>query len=202
MNGYKVNEIFYSIQGEGYYTGTPAVFVRFSGCNHACPFCDTDFSRYTEMTAEEIHKEVVYNSTRANLVVFTGGEPLIQLNDELYMYFYYTHTKFKTPKKEIAIETNGSFLNNSRLDWILSHSWVTCSPKTDDDIREAVKSPYINEVKVVYQGQDLKPYQDIKADWYYLQPCSCENTDEVIRKVKENPLWRLSLQTQKLLNIR
>ena len=73
----RINEIFYSLQGEGRHTGTPAVFVRFAGCNLKCSFCDTDHSRYVEMTEEEIVKEV--RQFPARFVVITGGEPTANL---------------------------------------------------------------------------------------------------------------------------
>ena len=78
----KVNEIFYSIQGEGANSGTPLIFVRFSGCNLACKFCDTDFRKYVEMSEEDIVAKVgQYADCKA--VIFTGGEPLLQLNEKL-----------------------------------------------------------------------------------------------------------------------
>ena len=81
MSAMKINEIFYSIRGEGYHTGTPAVFVRFSGCNLRCPFCDTDFHDYKEMTEDEIVAEVC--KYPATLCVITGGEPSLQLTETL-----------------------------------------------------------------------------------------------------------------------
>ena len=78
---YKINEIFYSLQGEGYYAGTPAVFLRFSGCNRACEFCDTDFKAFTEMTAAEIAEACA--AFPARHLVVTGGEPLLQLDSAL-----------------------------------------------------------------------------------------------------------------------
>ena len=84
---YRVNEIFYTLQGEGCHSGIPAVFVRFSGCNLRCPWCDTEFSDYTEMTAEEIVAEALslYDipNERRRMVVLTGGEPSLQVDDAL-----------------------------------------------------------------------------------------------------------------------
>lgn len=199
MKRYKVNEIFYSIQGEGCRTGTPAVFVRFSGCNHQCPFCDTQHKAFAEMTAEEIAEEVNRVGDQAGLIVLTGGEPLLQIDRELIEVLRKSHIP-----AIISIETNGSLLNQPGIKRLLTFGGVniTCSPKTPEDIVEAQIFPYICELKVVYQGQDLEPYEAITALGYYLQPCSCQNTDETIRKVMENPKWRLSLQTQKILNLR
>lgn len=78
---YRINEIFYSLQGEGYFTGTAAVFLRMSGCNRTCSFCDTDHSSYRLLTAEEIVSEVSAFATRH--IVITGGEPLLQLDTQL-----------------------------------------------------------------------------------------------------------------------
>ena len=81
---YKVNEIFYSLQGEGFHTGKAAVFVRLSGCNLRCPFCDTDFSSFTLMTAAQIAERVFAYSTDADtLIVLTGGEPSLQADAAL-----------------------------------------------------------------------------------------------------------------------
>lgn len=180
---YKVNEIFYSLQGEGANTGTPAVFVRFAGCNLRCPFCDTDFSAFTEMTAEEIVAAV--EEYPSNFVVLTGGEPSLQVDDALISALHNADCV-------CAIETNGTHDLPQDIDW------VTCSPKEGSKLvlREA------DEVKVVFTGQDVEKYTDeIEAESYYLQPCSCQNTEDVIAYCLAHPHWSLSLQTHKLLNI-
>ena len=74
----RINEIFYSLQGEGHFTGRPAIFIRLAGCNLRCPFCDTDFTSYTEMAVADILKAIA--SYPARFVVLTGGEPSLQLN--------------------------------------------------------------------------------------------------------------------------
>ena len=178
----KINEIFYSIQGEGYRTGTPAVFVRFSGCNLKCPFCDTQHSSGREMSDEEIIKEVCFYPTR--FVVLTGGEPGLQVDQEFI-------NKLHQAGKFVQIETNGTVPLPIGIDWI------TCSPKEGSKV--FVVNPH--EIKVVYTGQDLSTYEAMTAAVYYLQPCSCQNTEEVINYVKEHPKWKLSLQTQKILNM-
>lgn len=108
----KINEIFYSIQGEGYRTGTPAVFVRFSGCNLKCPFCDTQHSSGREMSDEEIIKEVCFYPTR--FVVLTGGEPGLQVDREFI-------NKLHQAGKFVQIEQTGQFPFLSALIGLLAH---------------------------------------------------------------------------------
>lgn len=191
MNGieccdaYRVNEIFYSLQGEGFYTGTAAVFLRFSGCNRRCSFCDTDHSEAHEMSLADIIQTVT--SYPARHIVVTGGEPSLQLDDKLVDAFH-------AAGFYIQVETNGSLPLPEAVDW------VTCSPKTPPlDIER------IDELKLVLDG-DIDP--DAVADalpmatHYFLQPCSCINTGQVVEYILKHPLWRLSLQTHKLIDIR
>jgi len=179
---YKVNEIFYSLQGEGYYTGTPAVFLRFSGCNRSCGFCDTDHHGGTLMTADEIVASV--SAYPARHLVITGGEPLLQLDSELLR-------AIKAARFYVQIETNGSLPVPPEVDW------VTCSPK---DAPWAVDR--IDELKIVYQGQDVEQTASLlPATHHFLQPCSGLNTAETIAYILAHPRWRLSLQTHKLIDI-
>lgn len=186
---YKVNDIFYTIQGEGFFTGTPAVFVRFSGCNLHCDFCDTDFKASLEMTAEDIVTTVMqYHSKH---VVLTGGEPSLQTDAELVSALH-------GEGFFIQIETNGTNLLVPGIDW------VTMSPKTTSP-----KLKECDELKVVYQRQPLEPYLAIKTKHYYLQPCSCgdvaKDRDITLATVDaclEHPRWRLSLQTQNYIGIK
>lgn len=114
----RVNEIFYSLQGEGHFTGTPAIFVRLSGCNLNCDFCDTDHVSSSDMPEEEIVKRV--NDFPAAHVVITGGEPTLQLTASLV-------DKLHDAGKFVQIETNGTrLLDPSLADKI---DWITCSPK-------------------------------------------------------------------------
>lgn len=191
----KINEIFYSIQGEGFHTGTPAVFVRFSGCNLKCPFCDTNHQDGEEYSIEEIIDKI--QSYACKFIVITGGEPSLQLTeafvDKLHQLGYY-----------IAVETNGT-KDLPKVDWI------TCSPKGDwvKQGSEVVKRHY-NEVKVVNDGSnDVNQWLSISADHYFLQPCDTGNKEknlaiihDTIAKCLANPLWRISLQTHKILNVR
>ena len=179
----KINEIFYSLQGEGFHTGMPAVFVRFSGCNLKCDFCDTVHEQGVMMSDEEILKAV--GAFPAELVILTGGEPSLWIDEILV-------ERLHEAGKYVCIETNGTRRLPEQLDWI------TCSPKEG----APVVLERMDEVKVVYVGQDLSPYADMKARYHFLQPCSCQNTKEVVDYVLAHPLWRLSLQTHKLIDIR
>lgn len=179
---YRINEIFYSLQSEGYFTGTPAVFIRFSGCNRACPFCDTDHSAYTTMTTDEIMAEV--RRFNSHHIVVTGGEPLLQLSTPLLL-------ALKADGYFIAVETNGSLPVPPMVDW------VTCSPK-----EEPWNIDRVDELKIVYQGQDVEAIAErFNAPHLFLQPCSGLNTAETIDYIMAHPHWRLSLQTHKILNI-
>ena len=116
----RVNNIFYSLQGEGRNTGRAAVFIRFAGCNLRCPFCDTEFESYREMSNEEIMAEVEAFSPQTSfikpLIVLTGGEPTLQV-DEAFVDFLHQHGY------EVAMESNGTRPAPQNLDWL------TVSPK-------------------------------------------------------------------------
>ena len=195
---YPINEIFYSLQGEGYHTGTPSVFVRLSGCNLACDFCDTQHQQGTLMTAAQIVEEVnAYPLAR--LVVLTGGEPSLYV-DEALIHALKSHTG-----KIITIETNGTRPLPDDIDW------VTLSPK--DAFAGGNAHPCIltrcDELKVVYMGQDLAQYNHIVATHRFLQPCFTPdasqrqiNLQQCVEAVLGHPGWRLSLQTHRVLGIR
>ena len=194
---YRINEIFYSLQGEGFHTGTPAVFVRFSGCNLHCAFCDTQHQTGENMSLEEIANEIEKHPI-APLVVLTGGEPSLFI-DEAFVAVL----KQKTGKR-IAIETNGTRPLPSNLDW------VTFSPKTafEGGELEPCVLTSCDELKVVYLGQDLAQYDKIQAKNRFLQPCFSEDETQRIANMKacveavmQNLNWRLSLQTHRILNI-
>lgn len=178
----KINEIFYSLQGEGFHTGIPAVFVRFSGCNLSCAFCDTAHEEGVMMSDEQIAEAVA--SYPARMVVLTGGEPSLWIDESLL-------SLLRQAGKYICIETNGTHPLPAGIDW------VTCSPKEN----APVVLTKIDEIKVVYIGQDVSKYMAIPARYHFLQPCSCQNTQEVIEYILQHPTWRLSLQTHKLIDI-
>ena len=207
---YSVKEIYLTIQGEGFHTGKHAVFCRFSGCNlwtglekdrkkAICNFCDTDFvgtdgingSKYpnAELLANEIDK-VWDKDINEKFVVFTGGEPLLQLDKPLVDLLH--KKKFK-----VAIETNGTILPPENIDWIC------VSPKQGADFN----LKYGNELKLVYPQKGLEPknFKHLDFDHFFLQPMDGKDLQRnILQSVSyciENPLWRLSLQTHKIMGI-
>ena len=196
---WKVNEIFYSLQGEGYNTGTASVFIRLSGCNLRCDFCDTRHEQGTMMSLPEIVEQVM-QYPQAPLIVLTGGEPSLWIDED------FVNGLKKMTGKRIAIETNGTHPLPRGIDW------VTLSPKTG--IGDSGDAPVVltrcDELKVVYLGQDLAQYNDnIEATHRYLQPCWTDdpekrqlNLQATVQAVLDNPSWRLSLQTHRLLGIK
>lgn len=192
----RINEIFYSLQGEGYFTGTPSVFIRLSGCNLQCPFCDTDHLPHTDMTEADIAAQAArYPATH---VVITGGEPSLQLTESLIEALH-------KEGKFVAVETNGTRPLPQNVDWI------TLSPK-DAFVPAANACPVLDhadEIKLVYTGQPLPSYPGITVKHRFLQPCDtgCEaQNKELIRQAVDfclkHPEWRISLQTHKILDIR
>ena len=194
---WKVNEIFYSLQGEGFNTGTASVFIRLSGCNLHCAFCDTRHEEGTMMSLPAIVERVM-QYPNAPLIVLTGGEPSLWIDED-----FVNGLKTMTGKR-IAIETNGTHPLPHGIDW------VTLSPKTG--IAGNGDAPVVltrcDELKVVYLGQDLGQYDAIQATHRYLQPCwvddeqQCRrNMQATVQAVLDNPQWRLSLQTHRILGI-
>lgn len=204
----KINEIFYSLQGEGHHTGYPSVFIRFAGCNMRCPFCDTDHREGIMMSDEEIVRAV--NLYRADWVVLTGGEPTLQIDEEFVRLLQ------RATGKRVAIETNGTRPVPENLDW------VTVSPKAEIVACEnGQKAPeamsenmerLADEIKVVDVGQDLEQYFSSpwrKADTLmYLQPCFVPDEEEfkanrlkTVKRILADPRWTLSLQVHRYLEI-
>ena len=208
---YSIKEMFYTLQGEGAQAGRPAVFCRFSGCNlwtgrerdrasAVCQFCDTDFvgtdgeggakfaSAEALAAAIDALWPAAYPATK--YVVFTGGEPLLQLDAPVIAAMH-------AAGFEIAIETNGTLAVPPGVDWIC------VSPKMGSTL--VVERG--NEIKVVIPqtGQDLARYEQLQFDHYYVQamdgPLADYNTRLAIETCKRNPRWKLSLQTHKLLQI-
>lgn len=194
----RVNEIFHSLQGEGRFSGCPAVFVRFSGCNLQCPFCDTHHTVGREMTEEDIVAEVKRH--KARIVVFTGGEPAMQLTRSLVGKLHRLH-------KRVHVETNGTLPLPPNVDW------VTLSPKDLFLGTSAKPRPQaVDEVKVLFDGEHSPSRYSAayyKHAHHYLQPLDTGDpsrnraiTEAAVEYVKEHPEWALSLQIHKILNIR
>lgn len=196
----RINDIFYSLQGEGHNTGRAAVFVRFAGCNLRCSFCDTEFDTYREMNDEEILEAI--SQYPARFVVLTGGEPTLQV-DEAFVELLHQHGY------EVAMESNGTRPAPQNLDWL------TVSPKEVKGKREDVRGKRLaDELKVVFDETTapesyLFPFTSSLFPLLYLQPCdtgdAARNEAIVARCVeyiKEHPWWRLSLQTHKLVGFK
>lgn len=209
---YSVKEIFYTLQGEGANAGRPAVFCRFSGCNlwsgreedrerATCKFCDTEFvgvdgtggGRY--LTAGDLTNEIVklwpQRDSKERFVVLTGGEPLLQVDNNLINALH-------NEGFYIAVESNGTIEAPQGIDWLC------VSPKAD--------APWIQrqgqELKVVWPqpGLDLDELESGKFTHHFLQPLDSAlqtaNTHTCIQLCMERPKWRLSIQTHKMMGIR
>ena len=197
MQTYPIVEIFHSTQGEGFHVGIPHVFIRFGNCNLRCDWCDTDFLKFDEMGLDEIIEEVLsYDCKR---VIFTGGEPAMQDLQTIGL-------RLKEHDFVLSIETNGTIPVDSVIDWIC------VSPKDQLYPNVSIKQVTGDELKVVYCGQDLEMYDELKKGFihHFLQPCYMENESvedngtnfkTVEGIVKSNPGWRLSLQTHKWMGV-
>ena len=207
---YSVKEIYYTLQGEGYHTGRPAVFIRFSGCNlwtghekdrsgAICNWCDTDFVGTNginggKFSAEEI-TNIINSLWKGNVqtepyVICTGGEPLLQVDESLIKAIHKSGF-------EIGLETNGTMIPPDGIDWIC------VSPKANADL--VLKNG--NELKVVYPqcGMNPRMHEKLKFDHFYIQPMDGIDQKNNIKKsekfVLDHPKWKLSLQTHKILGI-
>ena len=195
---YPIVEIFHSIQGEGYHTGRPSVFIRFGGCNLRCSWCDTDFDTSQKMPMQEIVSVVAGFDCKH--VIYTGGEPALQplgpLSESLRAKGYH-----------LSIETNGTIA--LKENWA---DWICVSPKQQVEKNAAVRQTTGDELKVVYVGQPLGMYDELVSgfDHLFLQPCYDETRtveqngrmfSSTCEVVKNEPHWRLSLQTHKWMGI-
>lgn len=202
---YLVNEIFYSIQGEGLWTGRPAVFCRFSRCNlwtgreqdrprAVCRFCDTDFTAATPYTLTELVRTIedLWPVGAANpMVVLTGGEPTLQADKHLILHL--RHLGFY-----VAMETNGTRPVHPGL------NWVCVSPKVGAQFVQQRG----DELKVVYPqpGLDLAELARLPFKHFWLSPMDgpnlAANTTAALEYVLAHPQWRLNIQTHKVVGAR
>ena len=193
---YRLVEIFESLQGEGRNTGRPCVFVRFAGCNLACPWCDTDVGERFSMTLEELLAEIA--SYKAKTVVLTGGEPtLVEGAPELI-------AALKAAGYFIAVETNATV----DAPWLQFVDYVACSPKAE--FPDKIELKKANEVRVVASGESAVEFcrrvKDlIEADDYYVSPC--DHGGEIDFATAKSVLakldgWSLSVQLHKILGFR
>lgn len=212
--GYRIKEAFYSLQGEGFHTGRPAIFCRFSHCNlwtgkesdrasAVCKFCDTDFigedgqngGKFDSADALVKHLLTLWpqNTATHPFVVLTGGEPLLQLDQQLIEALH--QYQF-----EIAVETNGTLKAPDGIDWIC------VSPKANAPIIQDSG----NELKLVYPQKERHPskVENLNFEHFYLQPMgdsdptiTQQNTQACVDYCLKHPLWKLSLQTHKILHI-
>ena len=196
---FRVNDIFYSLQGEGANVGRAAVFIRFAGCNLRCSFCDTEFESFRDMTADEIMQAIAPFESR--FVVLTGGEPTIQV-DEAFVDLLHAHGY------EVAMESNGTLPAPRNLDWL------TVSPKRPIKKGWGSEAKRPDEIKIVFtSAEDIETIcssielTSIGAT-LYLQPCDTGDAEQnrrivasCVDYIKRHPEWRLSLQTHKLIGI-
>lgn len=224
---YAVREVFYTVQGEGFHAGTPAVFIRFAGCNMwsgrdehrqrdakrnaaECPrWCDTDFAEGEELTASRITAEAMHAAFKAGvpeasdvpLIVLTGGEPLLQVDDELLRAL-----RVGLPSALIAVETNGTVEPRAAVDWI------TVSPKQAPSRLKLLEG---DELKVVFPAYDPLAYSKYSEGFEFLYVSAEAATSSVgqsvivqdnLKRAAEfvmaNPAWSLTLQAHKIVGVR
>ena len=199
---YKINEIFYSIQGEGFFVGTPSIFIRFSGCNLDCSFCDTDHWDGKDLSIQEIKEKILELWPQIGPfkphIVFTGGEPFMNdlspLISQLYPLGFF-----------LTAESNGTFPIPEGIDWL------TISPKRPAETFQKQRTHALKFVVTPdFSAEDMMRIEKLYSEPFssypilYLQPES-SNPDmqaKTISLLKEHPRWKLSLQIQKLIGFR
>lgn len=187
-------EIFYSVQGEGTWTGTPAVFVRLAGCNLNCRFCDTDFSVKAFASIAEVVARVREAGGECPMVVLTGGEPLAQAESSALI------DALRADGRRVHIESNGTIPVDLPAD-----VWLTVSPK---ERLHATMAARANEVKLIVDGR-------VPDEWLaafgtrplpmFLQPEGNKprNIELALEAAKAEPArYRLGLQTHKFIGVR
>jgi 7-carboxy-7-deazaguanine synthase len=202
---YIINDIFYTIQGEGYWSGRAAVFCRFSRCNlwtgreedrasAVCQFCDTDFTKGERIELDDLASLIFQNwpwASHKPMVVFTGGEPLLQLDEDLIQ-------KVKDYGFYVAVETNGTMPVPAGVDW------VCVSPKA----KTKIVVDRADELKLVFPQPGLMPDELVgyNATHKWLSPMDGSHYEahlkQAIEQVKFDPVWRLNIQTHKFIGVK
>ncbi|OOR98480.1 radical SAM protein [Haemophilus paracuniculus] len=198
---YRIVEIFETLQGEGYNTGMPSIFIRFGKCNLACPWCDTNYNQFETKTLNEIM--AVVRGFSARNIIITGGEPTIQPNIEILLDVLKSEGYF------IAVETNGLKPVPKQIDYIAT------SPKRlyqKNYLKHHLD--FAHEVRIVVDGDVLDFCEQIentiKADRYYLSPCEQDGVMNMLDTITQlgklnqrsnKPHWQLSIQTHKIAGI-
>ena len=196
---YKVNEIFYSYQAEGFWAGKPAIFIRFAECNLRCDFCDTEFLTGIDMSVAEIMANI--RDYKTNFVVLTGGEPLMNDTTELV-------EALKAEDFYIAVETNGMYLPKHDL-----FDWITLSPKNDK-----LKLKKCNELKVLLGIDEIPETYGIESEHKFISPKNPTHDKAIgshsadffssniaqycYRYILKHPEWRLTFQTHKAIGVK
>jgi len=204
MKGFLVNEVFESIQGEGGMSGVATGFVRFSGCNLNCPWCDTEHETGEKMSLEELTRRI-FQTVGLGLphFVLTGGEPMIQLNNLDGPEFLSSMLQqFPT----VGIETNGTIGPSAAIKEMMNRSdlLLTITPKAGHPIHGAfAQTECAKEIKIIYPQDGLDPleFRGWPAQDFYIQPCS-ENFQPAVDFVLAHPKWRLSIQVQKVIGVK
>lgn len=194
---YKINEIFESIQGEGYYSGEPVIFIRLAGCSMGCEWCDTKYCQevHYSLTTEQVMSYIEKHFVKKRIVI-TGGEPfeqdLEQLVQTLAHYGY-----------NISIETNGAHEIPTQVS---QASWITVSPKksvlsTSLRAADEIKLVISNEEDISRAKQLISYYS---PKYFYLQPESGKEaaTNLCVKTCLEDPRFKLSAQLHKLINVK
>lgn len=197
---YIVNEIFYSLQGEGHRAGSANVFLRLAGCNLQCSRdgeagfdCDTEFTSGREMDAAAIALACRELGAGCGWVIVTGGEPSLQLDAALV-------GALRSAEFKVAIETNGT------RELAVDVDWVSCSPKTAE---HTLKIQHVDELRYVRRAEMAVPKPRLQASHLFISPAAQpdgrfdpRDLAWCIDLVKQNPGWRLSVQQHKTWGVR
>lgn len=203
MSEFRIVEIFESLQGEGYNTGMPAIFVRFAGCNLNCTWCDTNFRQFTRFSLDELMTKI--QEYKSNNIIITGGEPTMVKNLSLLL------RPLKAKGYFIAMESNGLGKVDPLIDYL------AISPKFCYQSRyQKSQQTKANEVRIVVEEHDDFIHfchyieKHIHAPRYFLSPCEKNGefnmlkTIELLGELNQKRIdnkWLLSFQTHKLANI-